>query len=344
MGIVALFDPRARLAVRGGALQIVKGEAIVETLRTEEVAEVQIYGKADLTAAARNLLLHAGIDVVFLTADGRWRGRLSGAESRAGRRRLAQYATVSDPARRLAIAASLVAGKIANQRALLLSRQVRLRSEGIAGVLALLRSLEARLGEARDLDALRGLEGTAARHYFDGFGAALTNPLFTFAGRVKRPPTDPVNAALSYGYTLLLLRVEHAVRAAGLDPYLGLLHEPARGGAALAFDLMEELRPVVDGLVLTLVNRKQLSPEDFRVPPAEELGDRAELAERAVYLGEVGRKILLGAWQRTLNEPMLHPGRASRWKLRDLIREQAQQMARVMEGEQDTWRPLLLRA
>lgn len=344
MGLVALFGAHSRLVLRGGALHVEKDGVVVRSLQTHEVRELHLYGDADLTAAARNLLLREGIDVVFLTADGRFRGRLVGFESRAGARRLAQYRYLNDPAQRLGFAAALVASKIANQRNVLLRRQESLRDELVADALIRLRAIGARLGDAADPDELRGMEGQAANLYFGAFSRALRNGAFRFDTRTRYPPRDPVNAALSYGYSLLLARVDAAVRAAGLDVHAGALHEPNRGAPALALDLMEELRPLVDSLVLSLFNLRQLGPEDFRTPTPEELGERAELADEAVFLGDVARAALLRAWERRLAETHDHPARQDRWQLRDLIREQAQQAARIFEGEQTAWNPLVIRS
>jgi CRISPR-associated protein Cas1 len=150
-----------------------------------------------------------------------YRGRLVAAESRAGERRMAQYALLHDPTRRLTLARSIVVGKLQNQRRLLLRRQQTLRDEVIADALAALRVSAQTANTAPDLDALRGVEGYGARVYFEGLARAIINPSFTFTGRNRNPPRDPVNACLSFGYALAQVQVEHAARASGLDPYLG---------------------------------------------------------------------------------------------------------------------------
>lgn len=337
MGLLALTEPDLRLVVRSGALHVERRGAVVQAVRVHELDLVQLYGAADLSAGARNLLLREGIDVVFLTASGRLRGRLVSSEGRQGALRLAQYRLVADPTRRLALARSIVAGKIANQRALWVARKRRLRSEAIADALALTRELAARVDDAPDLEVLRGLEGLVARHYFGTFGQMISHPDLTFQGRTRRPPRDPVNACLSFAYTLLLSRVESAVRAVGLDPYLGALHKANRGAPALALDLVEELRPVADNVVLTLVNRRQLGPDDFRCPTEEEVGEHAE---GAVYLDKVGRTILVRALERRLREPATHPVTGQRWPLVRLLQEQARQVARLCLGEADAYLPL----
>jgi len=240
------------------------------------------------------------------------------------------------------LAREIVRGKLLNQRAMLFTRQRHLKDEAVAGALSALRAAAGRLDHVTDIDALRGHEGMGAQRYFSVFPRALANPAFRFEGRNRYPPRDPVNACLSFGYTLLLTRCESAVRIAGLDPYAGSLHEADRGAPALALDLMEEFRPWVDRTVLSLINRGQLGPEDFRTPPEDELGERADNAgaDQAVYLNRVAREILLRAWQGTLAAHATHPIRGDRWVLHDLIGEQATQLARVFEGRQQTYQPV----
>ena len=342
MALVALLDPQLEVTVHRGVLRFQKGRHVVREVPPHEVSEVQIHCNARVHPAARKLLLRAGIDLAFFTVDGRYLGRLLGPGSRAGDRRLAQYAFATDPVRALALARQVVAGKIENQRRLLLGRQRRVRSEAVADALAALRTLGPALADARDLDALRGVEGYAAQRYFGVFGELIQNPLFTFTGRNRRPPRDPINACLSYGYALLVSEVERGAWAAGLEPWIGCLHAAARGAPALVLDLAEEWRPLVDDLVLTLANRRQISPEDFRTPPAEELGAEAEIAEDAIYLGRVGREVLVRAWSRTLDRRWPHPETGDRWRMTDLVREQGHQVARLFEGRQDTYHPVRL--
>ncbi len=339
---LVLQGGRRRLSVRGGAFLVEHRGEPVRTLRPEDVEEVHSFGDVEITPAARRRLLHQGIDVVFHTRDGRVQGRLSGRQSRAGERRLAQLRLVLDEPRRLAVARAVVAGKIRNQHALVRRVQRRARSEPCADALAALRVYAAMAGGAEDLHVLRGVEGIASRVYFGIFGQGLTNPLFAFQGRNRRPPRDPVNAVLSFLYTLLAQRAEAAARGAGLEPFVGFLHDAGRGRAACAFDLVEEWRPPVDRLVLTLFNRRQLAPEDFRDPGL----DPASLAEPpeddeqnppgpdprpAVHLAPVGRSVVLTAWARWLGERTWSPTREARFPREDLVRHQAQALARCCE-------------
>lgn len=345
MSLLALTHSQAHLRVRGGALEVEESGVVTHTLQPHLLREVHLYGKADLSADARNLCLREGIDVVFLTADGRVRGRLIGPGSRWGERRVAQLKAVLDPALRLNLARAIVAGKLANQYAVLLARQLHLRDEALADALVGLRGSLRPLDRASTLDELRGAEGLGARWYFQGFARALSAPGFSFTGRNRYPPRDPVNAALSFGYALLQTRCEQAVLTAGLDLYVGFLHEATRGAPAMALDLMEELRPVVDRVVLTVFNRRQLAPDDFREPLEEELeGVTLDPGERAVYLSDTGRTILLRAWEAELDRLWTHPIRGDRWPLRELPLQQAQLLVRVLVGEAPTYIPLVLGA
>ena len=324
----------------GGACGWVeRGGALLATLRHHEVSELQLHPSTEITPGARRVLLGEGIDVAFIDGRGRLRGRLVAAGSRAGGRRLAWCALVLDEARRLAVARAVVAGKIENQRGMLRQRQRRASEVGPA--LERLGVFAEQAGAASSLEHLRGIEGIAAKRYYGGMSAALRHPDFEMKGRTRRPPRDGVNACLSYGYALLVAACEGAAQRAGLDPYIGCLHEASRGAPALALDLAEELRPAVDGVVLSLFNRRQLHTVDFRRPPAEELDNPGD-AETAVYLGATGRDILIRAWERRLSSTVVHPLRGDRWPLRGLIVEQAHQLARVAEGAQDVYRPIRL--
>jgi len=219
--------------------------------------------------------------------------------------------------------------------------------------LAGLRHLIERVADVDDLNVLRGIEGQGAKLYFEGFGAAILNPVFSFKGRNRRPPKDPVNACLSFGYTLLLTRVESAVRRAGLDPYLGALHDPGRGKPSLCLDLMEVFRPaVVDRLVLRLLNRRQLTPDDFidpnahvgevSAPPDVEL-DESEKVPNAVFLGPVGRPVMLREMARVRREPQRYEPDGKQLTLGAIVSREASQLARLFEGTCDRFVPYSLR-
>lgn len=335
---LVLLEGRARLVVRGDALVVEVPDRPPLPVRTATLSEVHLYGRADATPDARNRLLRERVDLVFFTADGRLRGRLSAVESRQAGRRLAQYRTFADPSAAADFARAIVRSKIDNQRRILRNRQRYLQNPTVAAALVLLRTHT--LPDDADLDATRGHEGLAAARYFGVFQHLITADTIPWTGRNRRPPRDPVNAALSYGYALLQAEVDRAVRHAALDPWLGALHAPIRNAPALVLDLMEEARPAVDDVVLTLFNRRQLQLDDFGAPKADE--DDPAPAD-AVHLQASGRERLLRAWERALNRPTPHPSRDGTWALRELLREQAHQVARRCDGDTTPWSPLVLR-
>ncbi|MCK6508150.1 CRISPR-associated endonuclease Cas1 [Myxococcota bacterium] len=345
------------LGARDGQLVLtLRGEEVLRVHPTE-VDEVQILGDAVVTPAARRLLLQAGIPTLFLTAAGAFRGVLLGPPSAAGERRLAQLRAVLDGPRRLHLARAIVSGKLQNQLVPLRRAHRARPSEVLVDAQVAIQAAARSALEAPDLDSLRGVEGYAARVYFGALPQMLRNPLFSFAGRSRRPPKDPVNAALSFLYTLLCTRTLHAAFRAGLDPYVGLLHDVGRGKPALALDLAEEWRPLVDAVVLRIFNQAQVTPDDFVVlsatdpvaePPEEELAaddDRPDPPPRegGVWLGSVARTIALHAWDERLRERSTSPHLEGRWALRDILDQQARHLSACFLDPSLTYQPFAWR-
>lgn len=186
-----------------------------------------------------------------------------------------------------------------------------------------------------DLDTLRGIEGYAAKAYFAAFThmVRLNRSTFTFTERSRRPPRDPINALLSFVYTLIAGECVAACEGVGLDPQMGFLHALRPGRPALALDLMEELRTVLaDRLVLTLVNRGQLKPDDFIDRPGG-----------AIHLTEDARKTVLAAYQKRKQEEVMHPIVGSKVPIGLIAHVQARLLARHLRGDLPTYQPFVLR-
>jgi CRISPR-associated protein Cas1 len=359
-GLLAVHTPGAQVGLRADALVVTRGTTELLRRPLHAVREVLLFGHVELTAAARDAALAADIGVVFLSAAGRYRGRLVGFGSAAAERRLRQLEALADPQRRLDVARAVVVAKLRNQRAVLQRVRRERAPDGLDAHIDAIALCAHRAESCDDLDRLRGLEGHGAAMYFRGFAAAVTNPAFSFGGRNRRPPRDPINACLSFGYTLLLGRVESAIARVGLDPALGALHEAGRGKPALALDVMEPWRAVVvDRLVLRLINRQQLGPDDFerrrpdiatrRDTPDDplDLGDvHGPLpnpeAAWAVWLAATGREIWLretGALWRARHDV---PG-VGRLMLADLLVRDVHGLAALVEGRADGWQPVAIR-
>lgn len=243
-----------------------------------------------------------GRAVVWLSQYGRFKGRLAGPTQGNVLLRRAQHDALCDPARTLAIARFVVAGKLQNAK-VTLQRSARENADEGEGALLreaareMLRGV-GQLPLADTLDEVRGIEGTAARVYFEVFTLMVRQhrPYFEFVERSRRPPRDPINALLSFVYTLVRSDCVAALESVGLDPQLGFLHTLRPGRPALALDMMEEFRAVLaDRLVLTLINRQQIQP-----------GDVIEREGGAVTLTDDARKVVLSAYQKRKQEELSH--------------------------------------
>lgn len=339
----------------GERLVVRKGGAVLEEVPIANISEVALMGNVQLTSQAVATLLAKEVDVVFLSSYGKFRGRLAGTGSKHSRLRHRQLLALGEEGRALAIAKAIVDGKINNQRVLLQRQRRRNETtppgDGGGGPLgrgpvdpgrfdrALTGMLRMRVDAAgaNNLASLRGYEGKAAAYYFDAIRALLT-PDWRFDRREYYPPPDPFNALLSFAYSLLQKDVFAAVNRVGFDPYLGFFHELEYGRPSLALDLMEEWRPVIaDALVLELVNRGSLRPDQFEWTGA---------IKRPVQLGEAGVEVVLRAYGNRLETAVYHPDASSgggQTSLRQAIRLQAYRLARVVLDEDKAYAPYAVR-
>lgn len=316
----------ARLRIQNRRLTVEAAEGdpppILANVPLGQVSQVVLFGNIGLTTPAIHALLSEGIEVVFLTQDGDYRGRLSGELTPHVPLRRAQYRRLEEPAFVLDMARGFVRAKLEHQRALLQRHQREAPHPAVTAALAGLEQFLRQVNHKTTLASLRGLEGAATAAYFSGY-RRFFDPVWRFEARQRRPPPDPVNVLLSLGYTLLAELTTSAVRTVGLDPYAGFLHEVVYHRPALGLDLMEEFRPVVDGLVLWACRGGQITPDDFSP------GD----AERPVVLEERGRRVFLHAFEERMERRFTHPLSGQTLTLRQCLIEQARQIAhRITEG------------
>lgn len=335
--LVAKDDPAAPLHVvtpgsfvrrRGGRLVLEHRGERVATRRLLDVSHVAAFGNVSLSGGAMRACLDADIPVVWFSAGGWLAGYAVPNGGSWVARRVAQHARAAAGSPELA--AAFVAGKIRNQRTLLR----RLGDDGQAERVDRLTAIAGQAGACGDVGSLLGLEGTAARWYFDGFPALLTRSgdEFVFEGRNRRPPTDPVNAMLSFAYALLLRDAVIGCLAAGLDPQVGFLHRPRFGRPSLALDLAEEFRPLVaDSAVIMAVNNGEIRSRDMVRRGA------------AVGLTDDGRRRMIAAYERRVSVSLRHPLFGYDVSYRRAIELQARQLAAVIEGQLERYRPLTTR-
>lgn len=310
----------AKIRVRNQRLEVEgedeRQEEPLISLPLGHVDELILFGNVGLTTPAISCLLGEDIPVVFLTASGEYRGRLSGPLNPHVPLRRAQYRRLDEPEFTLGMARGFVRAKLQHQRAFLL-RRLREQPDGeIEAAAEQLKTALESLDHKIQLSSLRGLEGAATRAYFGAY-RRLFAPEWRFTGRQRRPPPDPVNALLSLGYTLMAELCVGAVQTAGLDPYAGFLHEFVYNRPALGLDLLEEFRPVVEGIVLWACRGGQVTPEDFSPGPPE----------RPVALAEDGLKRFLRAFETRMEQSFTHPVTGLRQPLRQCLVEQARQVA-----------------
>ena len=298
---------------------------------------VVCFGHVGLSAPLMHRLADEGIALVLLDSNGRFKARLEGAVSGNVLLRQAQFARGADAAFTLDMARSFVAGKIKNTRQVLQRGAREAKSEAEAAVLTrraddLAASLRA-LPEAAALDAVRGVEGEAARQYFSGLPLLVRADLrehFAMDGRTRRPPRDRFNALLSFLYAMWMNDCRSALEAAGLDPQVGFLHALRPGRAALALDLMEELRPWADRLALTLINRGQVQADDF------------DLREGGgVALQGDARKAVVVAYQERKKDEITHPLLAQSLPLGLVPLVQARLLARALRDDTMPYLPFV---
>jgi CRISPR-associated protein Cas1 len=320
-------------------LQIMVERETKLTVPIHHLESVAVFGGVHVTPAALQLCAEQGVAVAFLTETGRLLARVDAPGSGNVLLRREQFRWADSAERRAGIARAIVAGKVQNSRNLLLRAARETDSvpdqqvlQAAAGRLAdVLRDLAA----AGDVDRVRGHEGDAARVYFEAFSPMLRHErdAFRLEHRTRRPPLDPINALLSFVYSLLLQDCVAAVAAAGLDPSVGFLHVDRPGRPGLALDLMEEFRPLLaDRLVLALVNRQQVKPGGFTT---REGG--------AVQMDEATRRAVLGAFQQRKREVVTHPTLDQKVPVGRLPFLQARILARHLRGDLPSYVPCIVR-
>lgn len=326
---VALYvqEQGAHIAKRGEVFEVVLKRSKLGESRIFETSQISVFGHVQLTTAALSEAFSRGIPILFFTTGGWFSGLAHGMPHKNVELREAQFRTAGSPDICLQLASRMVAAKIRNCRTMLMRNHSDLPED----IPRELKRLARGARSTHTIDSLLGIEGMAAKFYFSAFGGMLkrrkggakTNGWrFDFEGRNRRPPVDPVNAMLSYAYSLLVKDLSVASLAVGFDPFMGFYHKPRYGRPALALDLMEEFRPVIaDSVVVWVVNNGVLTADDFiqRGP--------------AVALKPKARKKFIEAYERRLDSLVTHPVFGYRISYRRVLEVQTRLLARVLSGE-----------
>jgi CRISPR-associated protein Cas1 len=313
----------ATVGKAGEQLEVRFRDGTKQAIGLATISHLSLFGRVHVTTAVLQEMCSLDAGVSFFTSGGWYIGTLMPHAGVNVQTRIAQFRTAADPVLSLPLARELISSKILNCRTLL-RRNCRDRPQR---VLDQLKRLAEDARAAASLDSLLGIEGAAGRFYFEGFPDMLA-PVganlgaFTFEKRNRRPPRDPINALLSFGYSLLLRECHAALLKVGFDPAVGFLHQPRPGRPGLALDLMEEFRPLIaDSTVLAVVNTGAVQAVDF------------VRSAGSVALSESGRRSFLAAFERRMAQEITHPVFDYRITYRRVLEVQARLLARVILGE-----------
>lgn len=331
MSKLYLTEQGAILHKIGERLVATRDDQVIEDIPLIELDQVILMGNIRVTTPLLTQLLREGIDVVYLTRYGRYKGRLVGPESRFGQLRYVQIKRADDTTFSLAIAKQIVWGKLNNQQVLIRRHSRNSPSAEAARALKGIAALLKKVGRTKSVDTLRGYEGQGAALYFPAYGKLIRQDL-GFKGRNRRPPTDPVNSLLSFGYTVLLNEIMGAVQLVGMDPYIGFFHAMKYGCPSLALDIEEEFRPIiVDTLVLDVVNHRHLTGKDFR------------RKDGAILLTDEGRRKFIEAYERRVATQITYHLTKERTTYRRCFELQARHLARCIQGKDKLYQPRRIR-
>jgi CRISPR-associated protein Cas1 len=329
--------PDCYLSLENEAVCVRQNEETILRVPLLNLEGIVSFGYTGASPALMYECAKRGIALSFMSAGGRFLAGIHGESRGNVVLRREQYRTADSPILSAEFAGKFIFAKVYNARWMLeratRDYPLRLDVDTMKASSAQMADALPRILECRDPDELRGLEGAAATVYFREFDNLIlqNKDAFRFDGRNRRPPRDPINALLSFAYTMLEHDCRAALESVGLDAYVGFLHRDRPGRASLALDLMEEFRGVIaDRVVLTLINRRELTPADF---------DTSE--NGAVIMKDAARKTFLTAWQARKRETLTHPFLKEKieWGLAPYA--QAMLLARTLRGDLDAYPPFL---
>lgn len=331
--VLYVDETGASLKKQGGRILVCKGDEILRDMPVINIGQVVISGNVALTTPVMQWLMYENIPVIFLSMYGKYQGALTPQISKNSLLRVAQHKMANDGGKTLSLAKQFVIGKLTNMRTVLRRRNKEKSDKMLSDSIAQLAQNIKTAKNATHLDQLLGIEGAGSAAYFNVFGRLLKSEMgFDFQRRSRRPPADPTNSLLSFAYTLLTSDLISAIQIVGLDPFIGFYHQLKYGRPCLALDLMEEFRPIVaDAVVLALINRSVLKPEDF----TEKYG--------GWFLKDGARKKFYAAYEGRKNELVTHPVFRYKLSYRRAFELQARILAKYLIGEIDEYKALTVK-
>lgn len=319
----------AKIGIRGGRVRVTRHNQEIQQVRAIDVSQINITGNVQMSSQLMRAMFSREIPIMWFSYGGWFQGIAHGLPSKHVELRRRQVGIAAQAG--LPVARRLVEGKIRNCRTFL-RRNSR---TDVSVALPQLKNLADQAMEAKSVESLLGIEGTAARLYFGRFAGMLRNDklgTFDVNGRNRRPPRDAVNCLLSYAYSLLVKDLTATTHGVGFDPYLGLYHRPRFGRPALALDLAEEFRPLIaDSVVVNVINNGEIRPTGFIV--------RAQ----GVSLTQQARRSFLAAYERRLEHEITHPTYKYRITYRRVLEVQARMLGAYLLNEIPEYVPFMTR-
>jgi CRISPR-associated protein Cas1 len=339
LNVLYVTSPEAYLGKEGETVLVLIHDEIKLRVPIHNLEGIVCFGYTGASPALMHLCAERKVALSFLTENGKFLARVTGPVNGNVLLRRLQYRLTDDPEGTVQLAKNFILGKIFNCKCVL-QRFLRDHegSEGAPAVQESVSNLQLQLQkttDCRSLEFLRGVEGEAARMYYGVFDHLITESktCFRFTGRSRRPPRDPVNAILSFLYTLLAHDCTAALETVGLDPQVGFLHRERPGRPSLALDLMEELRPYqVDRLGLALINKRQIDGKAFTF---KESG--------GVLMNDELRKSVITMWQKRKQEEIHHPFLGDKVAVGLIPYIQALLLARHLRGDLEAYPPFLMK-
>jgi len=308
-----------------------RGKEILGKVKMLDISSVCLFGNVQISTQALSELLDRGIPVCYFSYGGWFRGITHGMNHKNVELRMGQYSAQADNNRCMELSRNFIDAKIRNCRTLLRRNNPDVSTKSLEE----LKRLAKKASECEMRESLLGIEGAAARAYFLNFGGMLRADDmndFNFEKRNRRPPRDPINAMLSYCYSMLVKDMTVTALRVGFDPFLGFFHQPRYGRPALALDMMEEFRPIIaDSVVIGAVNNGEIRPGDFTRRGG------------AVAMSQDARKSLIRAYERRMNTLVTHPVFGYQVSYRRVLELQLRLLARYVLGEISEYRGFMTR-
>lgn len=330
---VFLDESWGSLGRRENRMVIKQGGDVLQEIPFELFDQVFVIGNMNLSGAIMHEFFRRNVFVAFFSTFGRYEGCLTPEKMKYAKMRMIQVKNAMDPEICLGVAREIVDAKLANMR-VILRRAASRGAPDLESAVNRIAVLRKEIFAAKDPGFLMGIEGAGSRAYFDGY-KTLFDTSWGFRKRTRRPPRDPVNAALSFAYSILAGQITGIIQAVGMDAYIGFFHRERYNRPCLALDLIEVFRPVIaDSVVLRLFSTQMVTPKDFDVPDPDRAG---------CYLNESGREAFFRAFSARMQEQAIHPVFQTRLTYRRLIEMEVRFLAKFLSGEIPRFQPYRIR-